>query len=104
MKHRVSHTLSNELARKAADAAWSSYAERFEKYSPTATWTSERQALIQFKVKGISLKGSLELEDGAIAMELDVPLAFRLFKKKALEVVEREITTWVRKAEKGELE
>lgn len=103
MKHVVKHGLSQELARKAADKAWESYAERFKEYSPTAVWTSDTRCEVAFKVKGVKLQGTMELEPGGIAMDLDVPFLLKPFRNKALDVIEREIRTWVGKAERGEL-
>ncbi len=103
MKHRVTHSLSPELARKATDKAWEAYQTKYAKYSPTAEWKSDSHADVAFTVKGVKLNGSLELEPNAIALDLDVPLLFRPFKKKAMGVVENEIQNWIKKAERGEI-
>ena len=36
-------------------------------------------------------------------LDLDVPFVFRLFKSKAVEVIEREVRVWIDKAKRGEL-
>ena len=103
-QHDVPHDLSFELAKKATEKAFDAYAARVAEYSPTATWTSERHADVSFRVKGVSLDGALEIKEQAIGMELDVPLLFRPFRKKALEIIEREVVEWIEKAKRGELE
>jgi hypothetical protein len=103
MKHAVHHDLSQELARKAADKAWQSYSERFAKYQPRAEWTSDSHADISFKAKGIALKGALDLEPGQIVLDLDVPFVLRVFRKQAVDVIDREIQKWVGKARAGEI-
>lgn len=103
MKHVVKHDLDQPTARKAADKAWEAYSERYSKYHPKATWTSDTHADIQFTVKGMTLDGSLDLEPGGIALELDVPFVFRVFKKQAIGVIEKEIQHWIDKAKAGEL-
>lgn len=103
MKHIVKHNLDHSTAKKATMAAWASYSERFAKYSPSADWTSETHADVGFRVKGVSLKGALDLEPSGIGLELNVPFLFRPFQRKALDVIEREIRKWVDKAEAGEL-
>lgn len=103
MDHRVPHDLDLETSRVVADKAWQSYSERFAKYSPTINWATERLANIGFTAKGITLNGSLELEEGAIVMNLEVPFLMRPFKKKAIEVIEREIRKWIDKAKAGAL-
>ncbi|HEX4338190.1 MAG TPA: polyhydroxyalkanoic acid system family protein [Polyangiaceae bacterium] len=103
MKHSVPHDLGRDQAKKAVDAAFASYAERFAKYKPTANWTSPDRADISFTAKGITLKGVLEVNAKSIDMDLDVPFLLRPFKDTALGAVDREITAWVDKARRGEL-
>lgn len=103
MKHSVPHDLPLPLAKKAADAALQSYKARFAEYDPQIAWVSERLAEVTFRVKGLSMKGSFEIGDTAIDMDMEVPLLLRPFKNKALEVIEQQITQWIEKARKGEL-
>lgn len=99
MKHSVPHSLDTETARKVARQAAQGYAERFAKYSPEVRWETEDRAVIGFSAKGISLKGSLELEPGAIVFDLDVPFLLRPFAGKAVRVIEREVQREVAKAQ-----
>ncbi len=103
MKHSVPHDLPLPLAKKAADAALNSYRERFAEYDPQIAWVSERLAEVTFRVKGMSMKGSFEIQDAAVDMDMEVPLLLRPFKSKALEVIEEQITKWIDKARRGEL-
>jgi hypothetical protein len=103
MKHTVTHDLPLDLARKAADAALKAYAARFAEYDPRVTWTGENAAEVCFSAKGVSLKGTFEILADRIEMEMEVPLLLRVFRQKALAVVEGEITSWVQKAKCGEL-
>ncbi len=104
MKHVIKHSLDQGTARKAAEAAYDSYSKKLPDYSPTADWTSETHCDCGFTAKGIHLTGSMDLEPGGIAMDLNVPLLFRPFKKKAMAVVEREVRKWIDAAERGELD
>lgn len=103
MKHSVPHDLGQDRARKVAEAAFASYAARFAKYQPTATWTSTDRADISFTAKGITLKGVLQVLPTSIDMDLDVPFLLRPFKDKALGAVDREIAVWLDKAKRGEI-
>ena len=103
MKHAVAHDLDEATARTAVECAWKCYRERFEKYEPTGEWTSDTCLDIGFRVKGIALKGRLELEPGAIAIDLKVPLPLRLFRKTAIKVIGAEVQRWVDKANEGSL-
>jgi len=98
MKHVVSHDLGQERAKKVAESALNSYAEKFAKYSPEVRWQSPSQAHIAFKIKGMTLSGLLEVLDKTIEMDLDVPFMLRPFKSQALSVIEGEIQDWIRKA------
>ena len=103
MKHRVEHDLDVGTARKVTEKAWESYRERFAKYNPTMAWDNDRRANVGFKAKGLSITGSLELVEGAIEMDLEVPFLLRPFRKTALDVIENEIRAWVEKAKSGAL-
>lgn len=103
MKHVVPHDLGQEKARKAADAAFRAYTEKFSGYSPQANWVTPNRADISFNVKGMKLNGSLEVLERSIEMDLDVPFLLRPFKGTALGVIEGEIKTWLAKAKAGEV-
>ncbi len=103
MKHAVPHDLGIERAKKVAEAALSSYAEKFAKYQPQARWLSDTRASISFNVKGMSLSGALEVRATSIEMELDVPFLLRPFQGKAIGVIEGEIKEWIGKAQAGEI-
>ena len=103
MKHAVHHELGQDLAKKVAEAAFASYAQKFAKYSPKADWISPQRANISFSVKGMKLSGSLEVSATAIEMDLDVPFLLKPFKGTAISVIEGEIRTWIGKAKAGEI-
>ena len=103
MKHEVAHDLSIPLAKKAVNKAFEAYSKRFAEYKPTLTWVDDRHAKAGFSVKGITLKGGFEVQEKAIGLELDVPFIFRVFKSRALDVIEKEVRGWVAKAKAGEL-
>jgi hypothetical protein len=98
----MSHELSPELARKVAERAFESYREKYADFSPTLTWISPTSAKATFSAKGVSLHGTVELAPGKIMLDLDVPFVFRLFKDKAMAVLDRELSHWHERARKGE--
>ncbi|MFZ9889016.1 MAG: polyhydroxyalkanoic acid system family protein [Myxococcota bacterium] len=104
MKHTVVHDLDPSLARKVTDRALEAYAERFSDYRPEVQWHAEDSAEVRFHAKGVTMKGNFRLKEGAIDVDMDVPLLFKVFQKKAIEVVEREIRAWIDRARKGELD
>jgi hypothetical protein len=103
MKHAVPHDLGPERAKKVAEAALAAYAQKFAKYQPQASWTSDTHANISFNVKGMSLKGALDVRSNSIEMDLDVPFLLRPFQGTAIGVIEGEIKEWIAKAKAGEL-
>jgi hypothetical protein len=103
MKHSVSHGLGKDRARGAVRAAFDSYRARFGKYDPRATWASPDRADIAFTAKGITVRGSIEIRDATIELELEVPFLLRPFKDKALGAVEKEIGVWIEKSRRGEV-
>jgi Putative polyhydroxyalkanoic acid system protein (PHA_gran_rgn) len=103
MKHSVPHDLGRAKAKRVAEAAWGSYSSRFSSYNPTCDWQNEYSANIGFKVKGIALKGAIDVGEQEIALDLDVPFLLRPFKGQALKVIEEEIQRWIGKSRAGEL-
>jgi hypothetical protein len=103
MKHSVPHDLGLEQAKKVADAAFESYKSRFAEYNPTVSWAGDRRADISFKVKGVTLKGGVDVSTTSFELDLNVPFLLRPFKGKALGVIEEEIKKWIKKEKAGEL-
>ncbi|MFO0547058.1 MAG: polyhydroxyalkanoic acid system family protein [Polyangiaceae bacterium] len=103
MDHKVPHDIGRDLAKKATDAAFHSYKAKYEKYQPTMSWTGPYAAKVGFTVTGMSLSGTIEVRDKDVALNLDVPLLLRPFKKVAIDIIEKEIEAWVKKAKAGEL-
>ena len=103
-KHIIRHQLDHGTAKKAADRAFSGYAERFADYNPTAEWVTDDRSEISFSAKGITMRGALELHPGEIHLELEVPFIFRPFKKKAMAVIDEQIQMWIGKAMAGEID
>lgn len=103
-QHVIRHDLDVATAKKATEKAFAGYKERFASYQPTANWVSDNRAEIGFSAKGIKLSGAVEIREGEIGLELEVPLLFRPFRKKALEIIEGEIEEWVERAKAGELD
>jgi Putative polyhydroxyalkanoic acid system protein (PHA_gran_rgn) len=98
MKHSVPHDLGQERAKKVAESALASYAQKYANYNPTVTWTSANRAELSFKVKGMSLSGVVEVLDRSIDLDIDVPFLLRPFKAQALGVIDGEINEWIKKA------
>jgi hypothetical protein len=103
MKHSVPHDLGREKAKRVAEAAIGSYSQRFAKYDPSCNWQNPYAANIGFKVKGMALKGTIEVGEKEILLDLDVPFLMRPFKGQALQVIEDEIRGWINKSKTGEL-
>lgn len=104
MKQVIVHGLDKPLAKKATVKAFESYKERFAEFNPQDTWVTEDKADVSFSVKGVALKGGIEVREKEIELELTVPLLLRPFQKRALGVIEEEVREWVEKARKGELD
>ena len=103
MEHAIQHGLTHEQAKAAVRSAIASYTHRLAKYSPEITWQGDTRVNIAFAAKGIHLQGGLTIEPERYVVQLDVPLLLRPFKAKAIERVESEAQTWIKKAKAGEL-
>jgi hypothetical protein len=103
MKHAVPHDLSMESAKQAASSALEAYKARFAEHNPTISWVKDNLAEVSFKAKGVGMKGTFEILSDRIEMDMEVPFLLRMFKQKAIDVVEGEIRKWVAKAKDGQL-
>jgi hypothetical protein len=103
MKHSVPHDLDLDQARAVTDKALEAYTAKFAEYNPNVKWLSDTQAEVEFKAKGVKVKGEFTLADDRIDVDMQVPMLLKVFQKKAIDVVEREIRKWIEKAKNGEL-
>lgn len=103
MKHVMKHDLPLDRARMVAERAFDAYRDKYANYNPALTWLSDTKAKASFGVKGVTLVGVIELQPNAISFDLDVPFVFKVFKKKAMDVMDRELAHWLAKAKQGEI-
>lgn len=103
MVHRIRHGLSLDLARDATRRALESYRERFRDYSPEGEWVDPDHAHVSFQALGRKLEGNVRVDPENVELELDVPLLFRPFQHKAIEVIEDEVRAWIERAKHSQL-
>jgi hypothetical protein len=104
MQHIIEHDLSPELAKRAADKAAEHYTAKWEKYDTTTTWTDDTHAEISFRVKGVGVSATVDMQPGQVVIDMQqVPLLLRPFKNMALDVVHKIMEKWIVKAKNGEL-
>jgi hypothetical protein len=101
--HDIPHDLDLPLAKLAAQKAADAYKDRFSDYDYKATWASDSRLDLGFTVLGRRLEGTMTVKPKKLELELDVPLMFRPFRGKALEIIEKEARMWLQKAKSGEL-
>lgn len=104
MKYVVKHGLS-DLAhvRTVIDKAYESYAARLADYSPSLSWTSERDATISFTVLRKKIEAAFALDEEEIRIEGDIPFLFRPFQSRIEGVIADEVEKWLAKAREGEI-
>ncbi|MGK4001361.1 polyhydroxyalkanoic acid system family protein [Sorangium sp. So ce1036] len=98
MKHTIEHDLNDQEAKLATERAIAQYREQYAEYQPFLVWRDDRRAELGFSVKGVKLKGSMELRPGAVDVDLDVPLLLRPFKGVALAAIEKEVRHFIEQA------
>jgi hypothetical protein len=103
VKHQILHSLPPEQLEKAVRRFADVYCERFREYEAQAIWRNASTLEVVFKVAGSTLRGSLLLGPRALEIEMNVPLAFRLFKSRALRAIDEEVKPWLAAAARGEL-
>ena len=104
MKHQIHHGLDLDLARLALDKAMAAYSARFADYSPHFAWASQTRGKFGFKAGGMAITGELDIVGDHVDVELEVPFLLRIWKGKAMDVIDSEMKKWIAKARNGELE
>ncbi len=104
MKHQIHHGLDLPLAKKAIDKAMEAYSARFSEFNPTFGWVTEHKGELGFKAKGVKVEGHVEIVGPEVYVDLDVPFILRIFKGRAIEIIDREVRSWVERARAGELD
>lgn len=103
MKHVIEHDLDPATAQKVTDRAFAEYRSRYPDYEPTLKWLDAKRADVSFNAKGVRLAGSMAIAERTITLDLDVPFLLRVFQKRAIEVIDREVRAWIARAKNGEL-
>jgi hypothetical protein len=103
MKHSISHGLDLATAKRVLEKAAASYTARFASYKPVFRWLNDAQAEVSFSAMGMHPKADMKLSEGAIDVDMQVPLLLRPFRQKAIDAIEREVRAWVEKAKTGEV-
>lgn len=105
MRHELRHDLDTTLVQSALQAAFASYQHRYAAYGPQLEWLSDRQATVGFCFKGLRLRGRVELAPGRIELCMEqVPAVLRLFRARALQVIDQELNRWMTLAREGRLQ
>lgn len=104
MQHRIEHNLPPERLRAAVAKFAQVYCERFKHYQASVQWLGDQELEVQFQVTGVRLSGRLHLGPDALTIDMDVPLAFRLFRGRAVRAIEEEVQPWLAAAARGDLD
>jgi hypothetical protein len=103
MKHTIDTGIDRPLSKKAIEKAMDAYKARFAEYQPRFDWTADDRGEFSFNAKGIKLHGNIVVRDRAVDVDMHVPLLFRVFQGKAMDVIKEQVQLWVEKAKRGEL-
>lgn len=104
MKHTIDTGLDFARSKKAIDKAMEAYKARFSEYSPRYDWVEDDRGEFSFSAKGVKLSGTIVVRDRRVDVDMQVPLLFRVFQGKAMDVIEEQVKMWVEKARRGELD
>jgi hypothetical protein len=95
VKHSVSHPLNRADAKRAIETALGEYSQRFAGFSPQLQWLQPEQAQVSFQALGRRIAAQVRVLDGALEIEMDVPLMARPFLGRAKAAIDREVARWV---------
>jgi hypothetical protein len=90
----VPHGLDQARAKQAAQLALAHYLERYGSRGLQATWSSDTRVDVELEVRGVRLRGSIEVLPSKLQVTADVPFLLRPFKSVATTAIERETQRW----------
>jgi hypothetical protein len=91
----IQHGLDAGRAKQVADLALAHYLERFGARGLQANWVSESRLLVELAVRGVHLRGTVDVLPLKLQLSADVPLVLRPFKAMATAAIEREVQRWI---------
>jgi len=91
----VPHGLDQAQAKQAAELALAHYLARYASHGLSARWSSDTRADIEVTLRGVHLRGFVEILPAQLRLTADVPLLLRPFKGIASAAIERETKRWV---------
>ena len=104
MKHSIPHDLSHPLARKAVRKALETYKSQFPEFKPDGKWQDDDSVRLWFSPPGGRIEGWVRVNPQNVELDLDkVPFIYKVFKKRAIKVIEDEVKEWIQRARNGEL-
>jgi len=95
IEHIIPHTLSMTELTENAKKAIAEYTTKYAQYEPQFSWEGDSKISLKFSTKGISIQGIVLLSPKELKLELDVPFLLRMFKNKAIEIIDKEAQKWL---------
>lgn len=89
--------MTKAQTKEAVVKAMEIYSQKFEKASPTFHWIKEDVGQFAFSAKGMNMTGTIEVEDGQLSVEMNVPFLLKPMKGWALEIIQKEVQKWAEK-------
>lgn len=103
MKQTIDTGLDQATSKKALGKAMEAYQERFKDYEPRFEWTADDRGEFGFNARGVKLQGHVVVRHGEIDVDMHVPLLFRVFQGRAMDVIHEHMNIWIAKAKRGEI-
>lgn len=100
MDHVIKTGLDVETQKTTLDQAFAEQTKKYPQYSPTFKWTGETEGLFSFKpTPSMEIEGKVLVSENEIGIKFTkLPFLAKMFKGKAIELVEKEVQVWVEKA------
>ncbi|MEM9693332.1 MAG: polyhydroxyalkanoic acid system family protein [Myxococcota bacterium] len=96
MRYTVEHELPLADVRARAELAFAAYRVRYGRLKPEFAWQSEHRATARCRLRGIEVRGELELEPGSIVVSVALPGLLRRLEGRAASLLGRETEAWLR--------
>lgn len=91
MKRNYTSALDANETRRRVTVAFETYREKFERYGPALTWSSEHRGQLRFRVLGVVVQVAFHIEDRRLEIESTPPSRLLPFLPLAVRKLDKEI-------------
>ena len=94
VNYSMRHALTDDAIRALVVEAFSTYRQRYARLGPVLRWHEDGSAEVAVTLRGVGLRGRLQLRDGEVQVSVPLPRLLRPLEGRARALIDRELSRW----------